>query len=240
MKKVLFPIVLLLTMALTVGIYYFIFDKVDTLFYIATIVTCISEALLLMNVPIWTGEKMFNVTSVTISRAVNGYAIAIFLWTILYVIAIHDMENGKFTVYIIGMLIASLIFVVVCGVSAIGAGTAEKLSEEVQATADNRKNIVQFVRVSAMDVSNALKCDDSEWRDDIEKLLKIVTDKVASMPTSKLYGNTDVARRIEDSITDIATTSELLATAADKAACKAEITDKLNRLNKYITTIKTL
>ena len=42
MRKILFPIVVMLTIACTVGIYYLLFDKIDTLFYIATIVTCVS------------------------------------------------------------------------------------------------------------------------------------------------------------------------------------------------------
>lgn len=240
MRKILFPIVVMLTIACTVGIYYLLFDKIDTLFYIATIVTCVSEVLLLMNIPIWTGEKMFNVTSVTISRSVNGYAIAIFLWTMLYVLAIHDLGSGTYTVYIVGMLIATLIFVVVCGASAIGADTAEKMSVEVQSTVDNRKNIVQFVRISAADVSNATKCDDTEWRDDVERLLRMITDNLASMPAEKLNSRPEIARHVEDSMTDIATTSEQLASAEDREALKAEITNKLSRLNKYITTIKTL
>lgn len=240
MKKVLFPIVVLLTTALTVGIYYLLFDKIDALFYITTIVTCVSEVLLLMNIPIWTGEKMFNVTSVTISRSVNAYAIGIFLWTILYVLALHDLGNGKFTIYIVGMLILTLILVVVCGTSTVGAGTAEKLSEQVQATVNNRKNVVQYVRISVMDVCNTINGDDTEWKDNTEKLLKLVTDKVTSMPTEKLQANPDVARRIEDSMSDIVVTSEQLATAADKEAIKADITSKLNRLNQYITTVKSM
>lgn len=239
MKKILFPIVVLLTTALTVGICYLLFDKIDALFYITTIVTCVSEVLLLMNIPIWTGEKMFNVTSVTISRSVNAYAIGIFLWTILYVLALHDLGNGKFTIYIVVMLILTLIFVVVCGTSTVGAGTAEKLSEQVQATVNNRRNVVQYVRISAMDVCNALN-DDTEWKENTEKLLKLVIDKVASMPTEKLQANPDVAHRIEDSMSDIVVASEQLATVADKEAVKADITSKLNRLNQYITTVKSM
>jgi hypothetical protein len=240
MRKVLFPIVVLLTVACTVGLYYLLFDEVNTLFYLNTIVTCVAEVLLLMNVPIWSGKKMFNVTSVTVSRSVNVYAVAIFLWTLFYTLAIHDEVSGGFKTYYIGMLIATLIFVVVCGVSTVGAGTAEKMSKEVQTAVDNRKNVVQFVRVSAADLSSSIESDNSEWKDETEKLLKMIADKVATMPAEKLYGNPDVARRIEDSMSDIALVGEQFASAEDKEAVKADLTSKLNRLNKYITTIKTL
>lgn len=240
MRKVLFPIVVLLTVACTVGLYYLLFEEVNTLFYINTVVTCVAEVLLLMNVPIWSGKKMFNVTSVTVSRSVNIYAVAIFAWTLFYTLALHDEASGEFKTYYIGMLIATLIFVVVCGVSTVGAGTAEKMSKEVQTAVENRRNVVQFVRVSAMDVSSALESEDSEWKDEVEKLLKMIVDKLSSIPAEKLYGNSDVARRIEDNMTDIATASEQFASVEDKEALKAELTGKLNRLNKYITTVKTL
>ena len=62
MKKVLFPLMLLLAVACTAGVYYLLFDgDTSKLFYINTIVTCLAEVLLLSNIPIWSGEKMMTV-----------------------------------------------------------------------------------------------------------------------------------------------------------------------------------
>ena len=49
-----------------------------------------------------------------------------------------------------------------------------------------------------------------------------------------------IAQKVEDSLTEISTLCDTLATAEDAAAVKADLTNKVNRLNKYLTTIKTL
>lgn len=242
MKKVLFPIIALLAMACTVGIYYLLFDQeTSTLFYVNTIVTCVAELILLLNIPLWSGKKLLTVTNATVAISLNVYAIAIFLWTLFFTLAIYDAEVGEYKMYYIGMLVATLIFVVVCGMSAIGANTAEKMAtKEQQASVDNRKNVVQFVRVTALDITSAIEECDAEWKEGTERLLRTLVDKVASMPIDKLQGNPDVARRIEEDVTELATVCEQLASAEDRGALQADITSRLNRLNRYVTTIKTM
>ena len=244
MKKVLFPIIVLLTLGCTVGIYYLIFDllnqPIDHLFYINVVSTCLAELLLLVNVPILSGEKLLNVTNATVSLFVNIYAIAIFAWTLFFTLIINNIEPGGFKVYYIGILLLSLAFVAFCGVSAIGAHTAEKGVKEQEVKMESKRNVVQFIQATNLEISASLEKEDSEWKDDFVRLFNMVIDKLSSMPNEKLYKNPSIAEKVEDSLTEISTLCDSLATAEDAEAVKADLTSKVNRLNKYLTTIKTL
>lgn len=244
MKKVLFPIVILLALGCTVGIYYLIFDllnqPIDHLFYINVVSTCLAELLLLVNVPILSGEKLLNITNATVSLFTNIYAIAIFAWTLFFTLIIHNIEPESFRIYYIGTLLLSLAYIVLCGVATIGAHTAEKGVKEQQVKMESKRNVVQFVQATNLEILAALENDESEWKDEFVRLFKMVIDRLGSMPNEKLHGNPSIAQKVEDSLTEISTLCDTLATAEDAAAVKADLTNKVNRLNKYLTTIKTL
>ena len=62
MEKIHFSLMLVLVLACTIGLYYLIFDGETTkLFYINTAVACLTEVVLLANIPIWSGEKMMTI-----------------------------------------------------------------------------------------------------------------------------------------------------------------------------------
>ena len=240
MKKVLFPIILVLSLACTIGIYYLLFDQHGHLFYINTVATCVAEVLLLMNVPIWSGKKMLNITSSTVSIFTNLYAIALFVWTLLFTLYAQDSFVVNFKAYYIGILIATLVFIILCGVSAIGAHTAEKAAEEQESLIGNRRNLVGFVKVLNLDITASLESADSEWKDEFERLVKMLNDKLSSFPSEKLNKNPQIAQKIENDMSDIATICEGLSASVEPEIVQQELTNKLNRLIKYVSTVKNL
>ena len=244
MKKVLFPIMLVLILSGTVGLYYLVFDslglEIGHLFYINTITACVAEALLLSNIPIWSGEKMITVTNVTISRCISLYAVALFAWSLLFTLFVAGSGYENYRIYYIGLLILSLIFVAVCGISAIGAGTAESIHKEQEAKMENKQNLVQFVHATHLDIEASLERVNSEWKDDFLRLYKLALDKLATLPNEKLHKNPSIAQKVENDLTDISTMCEGLATSANPEEMQIDITNRVNRLIKYITTIKTL
>ena len=115
MKKILYPTMVVLVLACTAGLYYLLFDKHSTIFYINVAVACVAELLLLANIPIWSGKKLLNVTNVSVSKFVNLYAIGLFLWTTFYTLAIHPTGDYNYKILIIGLLLITLPFVIFAG-----------------------------------------------------------------------------------------------------------------------------
>jgi hypothetical protein len=147
-------------------------------------------------------------------------------------------ENLK--VYFLGLLIISLIYVAVCGVATIGASRAEAEYKEQKTLMDKKQNLVQFVQAIDLDIQASLEKEDSDWKDDFLRLYRLALDKLASLPNEKMSSNPAIVQKVEDSLTEIASMCDQLATSDDQSALKVDITNRLNRLVKYITTVKTL
>ena len=240
MKKTLFPIIVVLVMACTAGLYYLLFDKHDTIFYINLTVACVAELLLLINIPIWSGKKLLNVTNVAVSKFVNLYAIALFAWTTFYTLAIHPAGDEKFKVLIIGLLLITLPLVIFGGATAIGGSKAEELAEEQEAKAEQKRNVVQIAQALHLDITTSLENHNSEWKEECLRLLTLAMEKLATTPNEKLSKNPEIAHRIEDTMTEIATMCDALTASDDVEAAQTNITNRINRLIKYITTVKSL
>ena len=240
MKKALFPLMVLLVVACTAGIYYLFFDEHSTLFYVNTIVTCLAEVLLLANIPIWSGEKMMTVKNAAASVSVNIYAVLVFLWTTVYTLAIYNSEEENYKPLIIGLLGITLLFVILYGATMIGGGVTDKHVEELQTKSANKQLFVFSVQESFMNIKETLHDEESEWKDETLKALRTMADKIGAMPTDKLSKNTDIASELKDCIDSIAEMCEGLATADNKAEQQARITRKVNQLKNYLTTIKTI
>ena len=244
MKKVLFPIIVLLTLGCTVGLYYLIFDllnqPIDHLFYINVVSACLAELLLLINIPILSNEKILNVTNATVSICVNIYAVAVFVWTLFFSLILHNTEPENFKVYYVGILLLSLAFIAFCGVSAFSSHIAEKGVKEQETKMECKSNVMHLIQATNLEILASLEKEESEWKDDFVRLFNMTIDKLSSMPHEKLHNNPNIANKVEDSLTEISTLCDSLAAAENTEAVKADLTSKVNRLNKYLTTIKTL
>lgn len=240
MKKALFPLMVLLVVACTAGIYYLLFDEHFTLFYVNTIVTCLAEVLLLANIPIWSGEKMMTIKNAAASVSVNIYAVLVFLWTTIYTLAIYNSEEENYKPLIIGLLGVTLLFVMLYGATMIGGSVTEKHVEELQTKSSSKKLVVFSVQESFTNIKEALHDEESEWKDETLKALRTIADKIGAMPTDKLSKNTDLVSELKDRMDSIIEMCEGLATADNKAEHQTKISRKINQLKNYFTTVKTI
>ena len=241
MKKVLFPLMVLLAVACTAGVYYLLFDgETSRLFYINTIVTCLAEVLLLSNIPIWSGEKMMTVKNASVTVSINVYAILLFSWTTIYTLVIYNFESENYKPLYIGVLLLTLLFVIFCGATLIGGETTEKHVKGLETAVSNKKLFVFSAQEALMNIKDALQDDDSDWKDETLRALRTITDKIGAMPTEKLGKHTDIANELKERFQTIEEMCESLATAENKSEIQAKITRKTNQLKNYLVTIKTL
>ncbi len=241
MKKVLFPLMVVLAVACTAGIYYLLFDEQTTkLFYINTVATCLAEVVLLANIPIWSGEKLMTVKNAAVSVSINVYAILLFLWTTIYTLVIYNPEEENFKSLYIGLLCITLLFVILCGATLIGGEVTEKHVKEQETAVSSKKVFVFSAQESLMNIKDALHSDDSEWKDETLRALRIIADKIGAMPTEKLSKNADVASELRTRMKEIEEICEDLAVADNKQEMQAKITRKTNQLKNYLVTIKSI
>ena len=241
MKKTLFPLIVLLVVACTAGIYYLLFDGETTkLFYVNTIVTCLAEVLLLSNIPIWSGEKMMTVKNAAVSISINAYAILLFLWTVIYTLVIHNSDNENYKPLYIGLLFITLLFVIFCGATLIGGETTEKHVKELDIAVSNKKLFVFSAQESLMNIKDALHNEDSDWKDETLRALRTIADKLGAMPTEKLSKHADIASELKERFQEIEELCEELTAAENKQEVQAKITRKISQLKNYLMTIKTI
>ena len=241
MKKIQFPLMLLLVLACTIGLYYLIFDGETTkLFYINTVVACLAEVVLLANIPIWSGEKMMTIKNAAVASFLNIYAILVFGWTTIYSLAIYNAEETNYKVLLIGLLLITLLFAVLCGMTAIGGGTAEKQAAELADKSTNKKLFVFSIQESLNSIDDMLSTENSEWKDATMQALRTIADKVGSMPVEKLSKNADIATEIKERMESIENLCAQFAASEEKEELQANITRKINQFKSYISTIKTL
>ena len=241
MKKTLFPLMVLLVVACTAGIYYLLFDGETTkLFYVNTIVTCLAEVLLLSNIPIWSGEKMMTIKNAAVSISINAYAILLFLWTVINTLVIHNSENENYKPLYIGLLFITLLFVIFCGATLIGGEATEKHVKELETAVSNKKLFVFSAQESLMNIKDALHNEDSDWKDETLRALRTIADKLGAMPTEKLSKHADLAGELKERFQEIEELCEGLASAESKQEVQAKITRKTNQLKNYLATIKTI
>lgn len=241
MKKVLFPLMTALAVACTAGIYYLIFDGDTTkLFYINTIVACLAEVLLLANIPIWSGEKIMTVKNAAVSVSINVYAISLFLWTTIFTLGIYDSENENYKSLYIGLLCATLLFVIFCGATLIGGETTDKHVKELETAVVGKKIYVFSVRESLMNIKEALYDDNSDWKDETLRAMRTIADKIGAMPTDKLKKHGDIADELRTKVQEIEGLCENLSTVENRQELQSQITRKISRLNNYLVAIKTV
>ncbi|MBR5841808.1 MAG: hypothetical protein IKY64_04240 [Bacteroidaceae bacterium] len=241
MKKVLFPLMVLLAVACTVGIYYLVFDGDTTkLFYINTIVACLAEVLLLANIPIWSGEKMMTVKNAAVSVSINVYAVSLFLWSTIYMLGIYDSENENYKSLYIGLLCATLLFVIFCGATLIGGVATDKHVKGLEIAVVEKKIYVFSVQESLMNIKDALHDDNSEWKDETLRAMRTIADKIGAMPTEKLKKHGGIADELRVKVQEIEGLCESLSAAENRQELQSQITRKIDRLKNYLVTIKTI
>lgn len=241
MKKLLFPLMVLLAVACTAGVYYLLFDgETCRLFYINTIVTSLAEVLLLSNIPIWSGEKMMTIKNAAASVSINTYAILLFLWTTIYTLVIHDSEKENYKPLYIGVLLITLLFIILFGTTLIGGETAEKHVKDLELAVSSKKLFVFSAQEALMNIKDVLNDERSDWKDETLRTLRIITDKLGAMPTEKLKKHANITKELKERFQEIADMCEGLAAAENKSEIQAKITRKTNLLKNYLVTIKTL
>lgn len=236
-NKIILGIVILCVIIGTIIVFNLIFKENTKLFYINAITTCFCEIILLLNIPILSNKSLLTFKNAATSTTLNIYAIVLFLWTVIYSQFI-ETENDFNTLYI-GMIVASIIFAFSLGMVEIGGKMMRNEEKKQESTSAYKKDFVTLLDSYFFDVQTILSPDKSMWKDDTLRLLKLVLDKIANIPSEKLDKNVDFTIEVNkylDNIKDLFKNS--IQECDDAKNIQSQTTKVIEQLNNYVTSIK--
>lgn len=235
-NKVISGIVLLLTLACTVFIYYLLFDEHSKLFYINLVTACLAEIILLANIPMLSNDKLLTFKNAATTTILNVYAISLFLWTTIYSLCIEGEEEYK--ILYIGMLSISIIFIVLLGITELGGNFMKGQEQSMLQTTQNKKTVLISLHNYWSEIQQILQNINYEKKDDLLHDIRIVLDKITVIPSVKLENNPSIASEINLKLNDLKKQIDTIAKVNDSTSAFEETMAKVEQLNNYIISIK--
>ncbi|WP_455623351.1 hypothetical protein [Parabacteroides sp.] len=228
-------ITFLVAAACTVLLYHLTFEEHSELFYVNVIATCVAEAILLSGLPLFSNDKLLTFKHAASWTVLNLFAILLFAWTLLYTLVIANGENIN-TLYV-GQLLLGIVFAILLGVTEVGGSAMKQQEEVLQTTIKTKKRALLSVESYWLDAKDSLS-GSSDWEDDTLRLLRLVLDKVKSIPAEKLERNSDVMSGIQGKLDEIQSLIDDLSSSESPEKVQQSIQKKLNSLKNYVVTIK--
>lgn len=236
--KIIQGLILLCVMIGTIVIFHLIFDEHTKLFYINVITTCICELILLANIPILSNARLLTFKNEAVSTILDIYAVVLFLWTVIYSLLIETEDD--FDILYIGMIAVSVVFIVAFGMVSVGGNVMSDEGKRQKSLSAYRKDFHQSLDNYYLSVQSIMTLDKSIWKDETLRSIKIVLDKMTSIPSVKLDRNENFISEANGRLEDIKNLlQELSHDGCETESVRSQITNRIEQLNNYVTAIKT-
>ena len=236
-NKIILIITILLAITCTFIIYTLLFEEQNKIFYINVGIACLTEIILLANIPILSNEKLLTIKNVSLSISLNLFAIAIFLWTTGCSLLV-DQDNNLKILYI-GLLVITTIFFIINGATVIMAGgVTEKKALDIQSTIENKKMFSVSIDNYWIETKNELENINSDWKDKTLQSFKIVLDKISMIPANKLDRHLEIVYELTEKLNEIHELFQKIAGTPEQSELQSRATLKISQLRNYVQTIK--
>lgn len=235
-SRIILGLVFLCIIVCTVIGYRLIFDEADKLFYINVIAVCVAEAILVINIPMLSSKQLLTFKNAASSTLLDVFAIILFLWTSICSLFVED--ESDYRILYIGLLVVIIIFVILFGSIEIGGNFMQKEEKKQQQVTQEKKVFSNFLKMYSMEVRNMLATANSESTDKISRMLDIVLNKAAMIPSEKLEHNDSVTVSIYEKLYKIKALLEKLQEEGVQETLCIQIIHELESFNNYVTMIK--
>lgn len=200
------------------------------------IVACVAEAILVINIPMLSSKQLLTFKNAASSTVLDIFAIVLFLWTSICSLFVED--ESDYRILYIGLLVVIIIFIILFGSVEMGGNFMQKEEKIQQQVAQEKKVFSNFLSMYRMEVRNILAMANSETTDEISRMLDIVLEKAAMIPSEKLEHNGNVTASIHDKLCKIKTLLEELQEEDVQETLRIQIIHELKSFNNYVTMIK--
>lgn len=219
----------------TVLLYYLIFEEHANLFYWNVVIACAAEAILLGNLPLLSNEKWLTFKNAASYLVLNSFALALFAWTTFYTLAITDGNN--FDTLYIGLATIGIVFIALLGVIEVGGGFMQKQEAVMDQRVAVKKRTIMSVELFWTEIQDELN-NQTDWEEDTLRNIRLVLDKIASIPAGKIERNSDVISEINGKLESLKEKILTLPSSDIPEKAQQEITKQIQRIANYVVTIK--
>lgn len=219
----------------TVLLYYLIFEEHANLFYWNVVIACAAEAILLGNLPLLSNEKWLTFKNAASYLVLNSFALALFAWTTFYTLAITDGNN--FDTLYIGLATIGIVFIALLGGIEVGGGFMQKQEAVMDQSVAVKKRTIMSVELFWTEIQDELN-NQTDWEEDTLRNIRLVLDKIASIPAGKIERNSDVISEINGKLESLKEKILMLPSSDIPEKAQQEITKQIQRIANYVVTIK--
>lgn len=216
-------------------LYYFAFEEHSDLFYWNVVIACIAEVILLGNLPFLSNEKFLTFKNAASYLVLNVFALVLFMWTTLYTLAIADGNN--FDTLYMGLAAIGIVFIALLGVAEVGGDFMQKQGIVMEQTVATKKRTLISVELYWTEIRDELN-NHTDWEENTLRNIRLVLDKMASIPVGKIERNSDVISEINGKLESLKDKILALSSVETKEKAQEEITKQIQRITNYVVTIK--
>lgn len=223
----------LVTVALTVGLYLYIFSSSEygQLFAINLGVALVSLSLLLFSFGGFMSKEGTEVTNASKSTLLIIYAIALFGWTTASSLIWQD---DPFLKIWIGNGVLTLVLAVVYGMTAAGSEVIAEHEATVQTVREAKKVTVFSIQDWCSDLINLTAKEEEDWKDELCKNARSIKERIETIPARLLERNPDFLDAVASKSNRIIMLASSLGNAENKGNAKAQLSEEIAALKKYV------
>lgn len=219
----------------TVLLYYLAFKEHTNLFYCNVAIACVAEAILLGNLPLLSNEKWLTFKNAASCFVLNGFASVLFIWTTFYTLAIADDNN--FNTFYIGLAVIGIVFIALWGIVEVGGGFMQKQEAGIKQSVAVKKRSIMSIELYWVEVQDELN-HQTDWEENTLRNIRLVLDKIISIPAEKIERNGDVIAEINSKLKNLKDKICDLSSAEVSEKSQQEISKQIQQITNYVITIK--
>ena len=232
MKKILI-ITWLVSIALTVGLYLYVFSSSEYghLFAVNLGVAIVAVSILVYGIGGFTSQEKTEVTNVSRSILLMLYAIVLFTWTTASSLI---WDEDPFLKIWIGNGVLTILLAVLYGTTTAGSLFIEEHEAVVESVKSSKKSTVLSMSDWYNDLVDLIGNEEEDWKDALIRNAKTAKDIVETIPARQLANQTSFCSSLEGKTSQILTLASSLSGTDNKEEVMSKLSEEIASLKKYV------
>ena len=136
-----------------------------------------------------------------------------------------------------GLAAIGIVCIALLGVAEVGGDFMQKQGIVMEQTVATKKRTLISVELYWTEIRDELN-NHTDWEENTLRNIRLVLDKMASIPVGKIERNSDVISEINGKLESLKDKILALSSVETKEKAQEEITKQIQRITNYVVTIK--
>ena len=233
-NKVIFFLTCVAALACTVMLYCMLFEEHSKLFFINVTVACLAELVLLMNVAVFSSGCLLTFKNSATSGVLSLYAGLMFMWTTG--VSLFQGAVPNFRVLYIGMLVLTLAFVVIGGITEFAGGKIQQQGQADAAAVRRRDVSVSELVALFEEIKDIVKNIPSHELENGISRLAVSVEMVTTIPVAKLERDPSLLNEAKEKLDAIR--FQLQTSKNGKVDDMSALLEKIDDFKRFVNVLK--